>query len=182
MNQKETEEIKNNCIDCGIQTDRLNNFKGRCGKCHAAYLKSSSSVQDLQAEKENKTRKKISLSQQRNKHLNVILTTETSHNLPVVSRLGIVTAEVVVGMNIFKDALTGVRNIVGGRTGNIQKALKDMRKEAFSELRMEATTLGADAVLGIDLSYSDIGATGSTMLMLLVSGTAVKLENQEARG
>lgn len=106
----------------------------------------------------------------------IILTTETAHNLPVQDRLGIVTAEVVVGMNIFKDMLTGVRNVVGGRTGNVQKALKEMRELALDELKKEAAQKGADAVVGIDLDYAEIGSTGSTMLMLVATGTAVKLD------
>jgi len=109
----------------------------------------------------------------------MILTTETAHNLAVNKRLGIVSAEVVVGMNIFKDMLTGVRNIVGGRTGNVQNALRDMRRQALSELKQEATQLGADAVVGIDLDYNEIGATGSTMLMLVVNGTAVTLQTDD---
>ncbi|WP_306432330.1 heavy metal-binding domain-containing protein [Tropicibacter sp. Alg240-R139] len=68
-----------------------------------------------------------------------------------------------------------MRNIVGGRTGNIQNALKDMREKALTELRVEAASLGGGAVVGVGLDYSEIGATGSTMLMLVVSGTAVRL-------
>jgi hypothetical protein len=72
---------------------------------------------------------------------NMILTTESSHNLNVEARIGIVTAEIVVGMNIFKDMLTGVRNIVGGRTGNVQNALKEMRETVLEELKNEAAVL-----------------------------------------
>ncbi len=79
-------------------------------------------------------------------------------------------------MNIFKDMLTGVRNVVGGRTGNVQKALKEMRELALDELKKEAAQKGADAVVGIDLDYAEIGSTGSTMLMLVATGTAVKLD------
>ena len=107
---------------------------------------------------------------------NMILTTESSHNLNVEARLGIVTAEIVVGMNIFKDMLTGVRNIVGGRTGNVQNALKEMRETVLEELKNEAAVLGANAVVAVDLNYQEIGATGSTMLMLVASGTAVRIE------
>ena len=106
----------------------------------------------------------------------MILTTESSHNLNVEARFGIVTAEIVVGMNIFKDMLTGVRNIVGGRTGNVQNALKEMRETVLEELKNEAAVLGANAVVAVDLNYQEIGATGSTMLMLVASGTAVRIE------
>ena len=79
-------------------------------------------------------------------------------------------------MNIFKDMLTGVRNIVGGRTGNVQNALKEMRETVLEELKNEAAVLGANAVVAVDLNYQEIGATGSTMLMLVASGTAVRIE------
>ncbi len=107
----------------------------------------------------------------------MILTTESSHNLEVKEHLGIVTAEVVVGMNIFKDIMAGVRNIVGGKSKSVQKGLKDIRIMALEELKTEAANLNADAVVGVSLAYNEIGATGSTMLMLVASGTAVKLQN-----
>ena len=167
-----------NCIDCDVMIDRLNSYNGRCGKCHAIYLEASSkgmSVTQLRDAKENRKQKESGKPEPKKRGRQIVLTTESTHNLPISDRLGIITAEVVVGMNIFKDVLTGVRNIVGGRTGNVQTALKDMRDQALGELREEAANLGADAVVGIDLDYNEIGATGSTMLMLVVSGTAVKL-------
>jgi uncharacterized protein YbjQ (UPF0145 family) len=84
-------------------------------------------------------------------------------------------------MNFLKDILTGVRNIVGGRTGNVQKALRTIREQALDELRAEAFELGADAVVGIVLNYNEIGGTGSTMLMLVATGTAVSLEDPETQ-
>lgn len=50
----------------------------------------------------------------------------------------------------------------------------------LDELRGEAASLGADAVVGIALTYNEIGATGSTMLMLVASGTAVTVQEAEA--
>ena len=50
----------------------------------------------------------------------------------------------------------------------------------LDELRGEAASLGADAVVGIALTYNEIGATGSTMLMLVAPGTAVTVQEAEA--
>lgn len=57
-----------------------------------------------------------------------------------------------------------------------QNTLKDARNTALEELRMEAAALGADAVVAVDLDYSKISGGGKSMLFLVASGTAVKLE------
>lgn len=107
----------------------------------------------------------------------IILTTETAHNLPVVERLDIVTAEVVIGMHLFKDIAGVFRDVFGGRSKAMQDGLREARKAALLELRLEAHALGADAVVGVDLDYSEISGGGKSMLFLVASGTAVRLDN-----
>jgi uncharacterized protein YbjQ (UPF0145 family) len=93
---------------------------------------------------------------------------------PVKDYLGVVTGEVIVGANIFKDLFAGIRDIVGGRSGSYESTLRDARATALDELKAEAKALGADAVIGVDLDYETLGQ-GGTMLMVTASGTAVKL-------
>lgn len=104
----------------------------------------------------------------------IITTTPTLEGRQIRDYLGIVTGEVIVGANIFKDLFAGIRDIVGGRSGAYEGALRDARHEAFAELREEARRLGADAVVGVDIDYEVVGQNGS-MLMVSVSGTAVRL-------
>ncbi|KRA45479.1 heavy metal-binding domain-containing protein [Devosia sp. Root635] len=104
----------------------------------------------------------------------IISTTPTLEGRPVRDYLGIVTGEVIVGANIFKDLFAGIRDIVGGRAGAYEGALRDARRQAYEELSMEAERMGADAVVGVDLDYEVVGQGGS-MLMVSISGTAVKL-------
>jgi uncharacterized protein YbjQ (UPF0145 family) len=104
----------------------------------------------------------------------ILTTTTLVEGRPVRSYLGIVTGEVIVGANIFSDLFASVRDIVGGRSGAYEGALRDARTQALAELELEAKDLGADAVVGIDLDYEVLGKTGS-MLMVSASGTAVKL-------
>jgi uncharacterized protein YbjQ (UPF0145 family) len=104
----------------------------------------------------------------------MILTTTTSiEGKPVREYLGIVTGEVIVGANIFKDLFASVRDIVGGRSGAYENTLRDARKTALDEASAEARALGADAVIGIDLDYEVLGQGGS-MLMVTASGTALE--------
>lgn len=104
----------------------------------------------------------------------IISTTPTLEGRPIREYLGLVTGEVIVGANIFKDLFAGIRDIVGGRAGAYEGALRDARREAYNELSYEAERLGADAVVGVDLDYEVVGANGS-MLMVSITGTAVKL-------
>ncbi len=104
----------------------------------------------------------------------LMTTTSTIEGRPVHRYMGVVTGEVIVGANIFKDLFAGIRDIVGGRSGAYENSLRDARKTALAELEAEAAALGADAVIGIDLDYEVLGKEGS-MLMVTASGTAVKL-------
>ncbi len=103
----------------------------------------------------------------------IVTTTPAVEGRPIRDYLGVVTGEVIVGANIFKDLFAGIRDIVGGRAGAYEQTLRDARHEAFAELEAEAARLGADAVVGIDIDYEVVGQGGS-MLMVSVSGTAVK--------
>ncbi len=104
----------------------------------------------------------------------LVSTTTAIEGRPVQEYLGVVTGEVIVGANIFKDLFVGIRDIVGGRSGSYENTLRDARKTALEELKEEAHALGADAVIGVDLDYEVLGQ-GGTMLMVSASGTAVRL-------
>lgn len=104
----------------------------------------------------------------------ILSTTTMIEGRPVRDYLGIVTGEVIVGANLFKDLFAGVRDIVGGRAGSYENTLRDARSQAMNEAAEEGRQLGADAVIGIDIDYEVLGQGGS-MLMVTVSGTAVKL-------
>ncbi len=104
----------------------------------------------------------------------IVTTTPTIEGHPIQDYCGIVTGEVIVGANIFRDLFASVRDIVGGRSGSYERILADARKQAIEELQAEAAALGGNAVVGIDLDYEVIGANGS-MLMVSASGTAVKV-------
>lgn len=104
----------------------------------------------------------------------IVTTTNSIEGRKISAYLGIVCGEVIVGANIFKDLFAGVRDIVGGRAGAYEKTLDRARREAIEEIKAEAQALGADAILGITFDYESIGSS-ATMLMVTLTGTAVKL-------
>lgn len=100
-------------------------------------------------------------------------TTPTLEGQPIVEYCGVVTGEAILGANIFRDFFAGIRDIVGGRSGAYEKELRKAREIAFQSIEEKAKSLGANAVVGIDIDYETVGKDGS-MLMVCVSGTAVK--------
>ncbi len=105
----------------------------------------------------------------------IVTTTATVEGKKVVKYLGIVTGEAIIGANIVKDFFAGVRDIVGGRSGSYEEGLREAKDIALTELQQNAASLGANAILGVDLDYETMGSSGS-MLMVSASGTAVIIE------
>ena len=104
----------------------------------------------------------------------ILTTTPTVEGRPIRQYLGIVTGEAILGTNVIRDFFAGIRDIVGGRSASYEKELRKGRDIALAEIEEEARKIGADAVVAIDLDYETVGQGGS-MLMVTISGTAVKL-------
>jgi len=100
----------------------------------------------------------------------IIITTNTVEGKSVKQYLGIVTGQVAAGIGIFKDAFAGIRNVVGGRSEALQSSMKTMREEAIKDIKEEAFSRGANAIIGVSLDFDEY-AEG--MMLLTVSGTAV---------
>ena len=89
--------------------------------------------------------------------------------------LGVVFGDAVLGVNVLKDLLSGLRDIVGGRSGTYERELGTARDTAMATLTEQARGVGADAIIGIDLDYEVLGSNNG-MLMVCASGTAVRLK------
>ncbi|WP_299119374.1 heavy metal-binding domain-containing protein [uncultured Tenacibaculum sp.] len=104
----------------------------------------------------------------------IISTTHTIENKPAKEYLGIVTGETIIGANILKDFFAGIRDIVGGRSGSYEKVLREAKDTSLREMQERAQSLGANAIVGVDLDYETVGPNGG-MLMVTASGTAIKI-------
>lgn len=93
---------------------------------------------------------------------------------PVQDYLGIVNAQSIIGANIFKDILGGLRDVFGGRSKTYERVIEEAKEDALRELQQKAQSIGANAIIGIDLDFETVGGNGS-MLMVIASGTAVRI-------
>jgi len=105
----------------------------------------------------------------------ILLTTESNPNLSIENRIEIISAECVFGMNLIKDMLAGITDIIGGRSNQVENTLGDARKHSLYVLKREAYRVGANAVVAVDLDYSEISGGGKSMMFIVASGTAVKI-------
>ena len=105
----------------------------------------------------------------------ILTTTPTVEGHTIIEYKGVVFGEVISGVNFIKDIKASLRDIVGGRSGSYEEELISARTQALRELEERARQMDADAVVGIDIDYEVLGQSGS-MLMVSVSGTAVKLQ------
>lgn len=93
-------------------------------------------------------------------------------NYIITERLDVVYGSTVRSKHIGKDFLSGLKNIVGGELTAYTELLEEARQEAIERMIAKAQALGADAIVGVRFSTSNITVGASE---LFVYGTAVKV-------
>lgn len=107
----------------------------------------------------------------------VILTTAPSlEGYRVLETVEVISSECVFGMNLFLDMFVGLTDVFGGRSESSQQVLRDARHTCLRELKKEAAEIGANAVIAIEMNYSEFSGKGKSMLFLVATGTAVRVE------
>lgn len=109
-----------------------------------------------------------------------ILTTHTPHNWDYDS-VSIVTAQTVSGTGVISEFTSGFTDLFGAQSGAYNKKLVTAEESCFSQLRLKALSLGANAIIATDIDYAEVGSAKG-MLLLCMAGTAVKLKNIEILG
>lgn len=103
----------------------------------------------------------------------LITTTNSIEGKEIVEYKELVFGEVVAGANFLRDFLAGLTDIFGGRSRSYESKLTSSRQEAIEEMKENARRLGANAVIGVEVSYTSIGTGTKSMFMITASGTAV---------
>ena len=102
----------------------------------------------------------------------LLTTTNTVEGHRIDQYYGIVSGESIIGANVFRDFLAGIRDFVGGRSQAYEEVLREAKDTALLEMSQQAERLGANAVIGVDLDYETVYGS---MLMVTASGTAVRI-------
>lgn len=113
----------------------------------------------------------------------IVTTTGGVQGHDVDAYIGVVTGETTVAVNIVRDVVAGLRDIVGSRivagpyehrrSGPYENELRLAREAAMRDMQRAAREHGADAVVGVSIDYRTAG--GGALVMVTASGTAVRL-------
>ncbi|WP_089603831.1 YbjQ family protein [Acinetobacter piscicola] len=91
----------------------------------------------------------------------------------IIKQLDVVYGSTVRSKHAGRDLLAGLKNIVGGELTAYTELLEESRQEAMNRMIEKAQSLGANAIVGIRFSTSNIAQGASE---IFVYGTAVIIE------
>lgn len=97
----------------------------------------------------------------------------TTNNIPgkEFEVMGLVKGNVVQSKHIGKDLLAGLKNVVGGEVTSYTEMLVEAREIATQRMVSEAEAMGADAIVMLHYSSSQIMESAAE---IIAYGTAVK--------
>ncbi|MFH7408054.1 YbjQ family protein [Acinetobacter variabilis] len=84
-----------------------------------------------------------------------------------------ISSNVVISHDYFKYAIANVQNMLGGRLTSYESVVERARREAIVRLKLEAEKIGADQIMGIRLSATELGMQGG-MVEVFAYGTAIQ--------
>jgi len=103
----------------------------------------------------------------------MLATTERIEGRQIKKTLGLVRGNTIRAKWFGKDIIAGLRQIIGGELKEYTEMLTEAREEALQRMIKEAEKLGADAVVEMRFSASQIMENAAE---ILAYGTAVKLK------
>ncbi|MGX5699460.1 YbjQ family protein [Acinetobacter kookii] len=98
---------------------------------------------------------------------------ETVPGHTISRQIDVVYGSTVRSKHVGRDLLAGLKNIIGGELTAYTELLEESRQEAMNRMIEKAKAMGANAVVGIRFSTSNIAQGASE---LFVYGTAVVVE------
>lgn len=135
-----------NCPVCGNKLSETDKF---CPKCGAAVSDEVTSF--------------------------IIATTPTIPGYKIKRVLGVVTGLTPRTRGVLGQFVGGIQSMFGGEITAFTEELEKARVEAVARVRSKAMSMGANAVVGLDLETSDISFQAPIVVMS-ATGTAVIIE------
>jgi uncharacterized protein YbjQ (UPF0145 family) len=106
----------------------------------------------------------------------LIVTTPTVANYKIVKVLGLVTGFTPRTRGILGQFVAGWESMVGGEVTAFTSEVEKARWEAIDRAKSQAIAMGANAIIGLDVETSSMGAQNGAIMLFSATGTAVVIE------
>ncbi|ADN78316.1 YbjQ family protein [Geobacter sulfurreducens] len=104
---------------------------------------------------------------------NIIMTTTNNiDGFKVTKYIDIKSVEIIMGTGFISETFSDIADIFGARSVLFEGKLADAKRIATEQLRYAAYKIGGNAVIGIDLDYTEFS---SNRVGVIISGTIVKI-------
>ena len=118
---------------------------------------------------ESKHLKELEAQEHRLSHIRI--DTNKFQSSPFTGQL--VSSNVVISHDYFKYIIAQIQNFFGGRLTTYESVVDRARREAIVRLKLEAEHLGAQQIMGLRLTTTELGMQGG-MVEVFAYGTAVR--------
>ncbi len=105
----------------------------------------------------------------------IVTTSNSVAGHRVVKTLGLVRGNTIRVRHLGKDILAALKNLFGGEIEEYTKLMAESREQALDRMRIEAESLGANAILEVRFTTSMVMSLAAE---ILVFGTAVVIERE----
>lgn len=105
----------------------------------------------------------------------IITTTPTVAGYRIKQVFGVVTGLTPRTRGVLGKFIAGIQSMVGGEVTAFTTELEKARLEAIDRVKSKALSLGANAIIGLDMETSDLGLQAG-IVVISATGTAVILE------
>lgn len=106
----------------------------------------------------------------------IITTTNNIEGSEIKGYYTPISANMVIGANIFSDISASWTDFFGGRSGTYERKLQEMYEGILYRLKEQAFDVGANCILGLKVDFGEISGKGNQMFMLSAVGTPVYAE------
>lgn len=106
----------------------------------------------------------------------IISTTNKIEGCPIKKYIDVISANVVIGTNIFSDIAASFTDFFGGQSTSYENKLGMMFHEVKYSLKQKALKIGANAIVGLRVDFDEISGKDKGMFMVSASGTACLID------
>lgn len=93
--------------------------------------------------------------------------------------IGMVTAQQTAGTGFYTELSRSFNDFFGSGSNATNKKIKTATDACQTDLRIQCSKLGGNAIISTDIDFNEIGSGSTNMLMVCMAGTAIRVTNME---